>query len=88
MAANSEKPAKSSGSSTFLITGKIFKKFKKKVEASISPVPIKVGVFGASGPTGQLLLRECLERGLEVVAFVRNPKKITTENEKLQASRK
>jgi putative NADH-flavin reductase len=37
---------------------------------------MKVVVFGASGATGQLLLRQGLARNLEMTAFVRNPKSV------------
>lgn len=36
----------------------------------------KVVVVGASGATGRLLLRELLDRGLNVVAIVRSPEKL------------
>jgi uncharacterized protein YbjT (DUF2867 family) len=37
---------------------------------------MKVAVFGGTGPTGQLVLREALAAGHEVVAFARSPAKI------------
>jgi nucleoside-diphosphate-sugar epimerase len=39
----------------------------------------KVLVIGATGPAGICLLRECLFRNHETVAFVRNPSKIPPE---------
>jgi nucleoside-diphosphate-sugar epimerase len=39
----------------------------------------KVLVIGATGPAGICLLRECLFRNHETVAYVRNPSKIPPE---------
>jgi putative NADH-flavin reductase len=39
----------------------------------------KVLVLGATGPAGICLLRECLYRNHETVAFVRNPSKIPAD---------
>lgn len=39
----------------------------------------KVGVFGATGRTGQLLVGELLDRGIDVVAIVRNAEKAESE---------
>lgn len=38
--------------------------------------PMKILVFGATGPTGQQIVRRALQRELAVVAFVRDPKKL------------
>ncbi|HJE97997.1 MAG TPA: NAD(P)H-binding protein [Ligilactobacillus acidipiscis] len=38
---------------------------------------MKITIFGATGKTGQFMLKQALERGYEVVAFVRSPQKIT-----------
>ncbi|MFB6453692.1 NAD(P)-dependent oxidoreductase [Chitinophaga sp. Hz27] len=44
---------------------------------------MKVAIIGASGFIGQEILKEALQRGLEVTAVVRNPEKITVQNDKL-----
>jgi putative NADH-flavin reductase len=41
-------------------------------------------VFGASGKTGQLFLRQALEEGHSVTAFVRNSAAIATQHERLR----
>jgi hypothetical protein len=38
---------------------------------------MKLAIFGATGGTGRLLVEEALAAGHEVVAFVRNPSKLT-----------
>jgi putative NADH-flavin reductase len=38
----------------------------------------KVLVFGASGKTGKLIVRKLLKEGLSVIAFVRNPAKMSS----------
>src|SRR5712664_3478702 len=45
---------------------------------------MKIAVFGATGPTGQHLVRLALNRGDEVIAYVRNPAKLTLSHERLQ----
>ncbi len=37
---------------------------------------MKIAVFGATGPTGRLLVSQALERGLSVTAFARRPEAI------------
>lgn len=44
---------------------------------------MKVALIGASGFVGTSILKELLSRGHEVLALVRQPEKITLENEKL-----
>jgi putative NADH-flavin reductase len=41
-------------------------------------------IFGATGPTGQQLLRQALEDGHSVTAFARNVAAITTQHERLR----
>jgi len=43
----------------------------------------KIALFGASGQTGQHFLTLALERGYEIKALVRNPQKISQNNQKL-----
>ena len=38
---------------------------------------MKIGIIGASGKVGQLVLKEALDRGHQVTAIVRNASKIT-----------
>lgn len=45
---------------------------------------MKVAVFGATGKTGIQVVQQALEQGHTVCAFVRDPKKITIVNEKLE----
>jgi len=47
---------------------------------------MKIGIIGASGKVGQLVLKEALDRGHQVTAIVRNASKIT--NTEVEASRK
>ena len=55
--------------------------------SSLSLIDImKIVVLGATGGTGQGVLRQALVAGHEVTAIVRNPDKVTTSNEKLKVS--
>lgn len=45
---------------------------------------MKIAVLGATGPSGLQTVLEALERGLHVVALVRNPEKLTVKNNNLQ----
>src|SRR3972149_5827960 len=45
---------------------------------------MKLTIFGASGRTGKLLVEQALAAGHDVVAFVRNPAKLTTRHEQLK----
>lgn len=38
---------------------------------------MKLAIFGASGPTGKLVVQQALEQGHKVTAFVRSPEKVT-----------
>jgi putative NADH-flavin reductase len=44
---------------------------------------MRVAVFGATGPTGLLLVRELLGRGHDVVAFARNPSRLPAGNPRM-----
>lgn len=46
--------------------------------------PHRILVIGATGGTGQELVRQLLERDYEVTAFVRNPEKLKVEHPKLK----
>jgi len=48
---------------------------------------LKLLVFGASGPTGRLLVTQALEQGHEVTAFVRRPEAFELRHERLRAAR-
>ncbi len=41
-------------------------------------------IFGATGATGQQLVKQALERNFNVSAFVRNPNKLDIKNERLR----
>jgi putative NADH-flavin reductase len=41
-------------------------------------------VFGASGKTGHHLVRQALEQGHSVIAFVRNPAKLLIKHDRLK----
>jgi putative NADH-flavin reductase len=53
--------------------GKILK--KEKVENKM-----KIGIIGANGKAGSLILKEAVNRGHEVTAIVRNASKLTSNN--------
>ena len=40
---------------------------------------MKLLIFGATGPTGKILLKQAIDQKHEVTAFVRNPQKLRTE---------
>jgi len=44
---------------------------------------MRIAVFGATGPAGQLLVKKALADGYEVVAYVRNPSKLEQAGEHL-----
>jgi putative NADH-flavin reductase len=44
---------------------------------------VKITVFGATGRTGEPLVRQALDRGHEVVAFVRSPERLDVRDERL-----
>lgn len=44
---------------------------------------MRVLVFGASGKTGRLVVKECLDRGHQVLAFIRNPSKLDLSHPQL-----
>ena len=44
---------------------------------------MKLTVFGATGPSGQALVRQALDAGHEVTAFVRNPARLQLEHTRL-----
>jgi len=44
---------------------------------------MKLSIFGATGKTGQHLVRKALERGHEVIALARTPSKLTIQHEDL-----
>jgi putative NADH-flavin reductase len=48
---------------------------------------VKIVVFGANGPTGRLVTRLALERGLDVVAATRSPLQFPLEHDRLAVER-
>jgi putative NADH-flavin reductase len=44
---------------------------------------MKLAIFGASGPTGKLVVQQALEQGHKVTAFVRSPEKFTQSHRDL-----
>jgi putative NADH-flavin reductase len=44
---------------------------------------MKLAIFGASGPTGKLVVQQALEQGHRVTAFVRSPEKFTQSHSDL-----
>ena len=46
-------------------------------------ITMKITVFGATGATGKKVVKQALELGYEVKAFVRNPEKMDITNDKL-----
>jgi putative NADH-flavin reductase len=46
---------------------------------------MKIAIFGATGRTGRLIVEKALAEGHEVVAFVRNPARLTIQHERLTA---
>jgi putative NADH-flavin reductase len=47
---------------------------------------MKIGVFGANGPTGRLVVRRALEEGHEVTAFTRHPESFSIRSELLRVA--
>lgn len=45
---------------------------------------MKVIIFGATGGVGQSVVKQAIEAGFEVTAFVRTPAKLETAHENLQ----
>lgn len=45
---------------------------------------MKIGVLGATGPSGLCVTQQALEKGYDVIALVRNPDGLQIENEKLK----
>lgn len=49
---------------------------------------MKLAVLGATGPSGQEIVKDALERGHQVVALVRSPEKLCEiKHENLQVSK-
>jgi putative NADH-flavin reductase len=44
---------------------------------------VRLTIFGATGATGQLLTQQALSRGHEVIAYARNPARLTLTNPRL-----
>lgn len=44
---------------------------------------MKIAIFGATGPSGQQLLQQALQKGYSVTALVRNPAKLTVHDKNL-----
>lgn len=49
----------------------------------IGGIKMKIGIIGASGKSGRLIVKEAVERGHEVTAIVRNAAKITVQGVKV-----
>ena len=47
---------------------------------------MKLLIIGATGPTGQHLVKEALQREHDVTALVRNPDKLQVTNDKLKVT--
>ena len=47
---------------------------------------VVIALLGASGPSGQEVIKEAMNRGISVRAVVRSPNKISLEDPKLQVS--
>jgi len=48
---------------------------------------MKILIFGASGPSGRLMVEQAVEQGHQVSAFVRNPARRPLQNEKLSLAK-
>jgi putative NADH-flavin reductase len=48
---------------------------------------VKVAIFGASGATGQHLVRQALDQGYEVTAFARSPSRFSVHDERIRTLR-
>lgn len=46
-------------------------------------INMKIAIFGATGETGRQLVEQALATGYQVVAYVRNPSKLSTKHENL-----
>lgn len=44
---------------------------------------MKVAIFGATGPTGQTLVKQALKKGYNVTAFARSPEKLSIKDNNL-----
>ncbi|HNW69905.1 MAG TPA: SDR family oxidoreductase [Bacteroidales bacterium] len=44
---------------------------------------MKIAVFGSTGPSGQLIVKYALSKGFEVMAYARNPSKISFQDKNL-----
>jgi len=45
---------------------------------------MKLAIFGATGETGKQLVKQALEKGDEVIAYLRNPSKLNIKHESLK----
>jgi len=45
---------------------------------------MKITVFGSTGPSGQLIVKQALSKGYDVVAYARDPSKIMFEDKNLK----